>query len=91
VTVDDAVGRFPLKSSPACYGGEGGGIESYEEWIKERIAALPIPDLANETKELVKEGVSITVNAAGVDGRALDDEKDEIEELSQQMEKSVVA
>lgn len=44
-TVEDAKSYLPLKNAPKCYGGEGGGIESYEDWVKERLEKLPIPEL----------------------------------------------
>jgi len=43
VTVEDAKNMIPLKSAPVYVGGGGGDIESYEDWVKERLEQLPFP------------------------------------------------
>jgi len=43
VTVEDAKNMMPLKSAPVYVGGGGGDIESYEDWVKERLEQLPFP------------------------------------------------
>lgn len=45
VSVDDVKGRLPLKSVPVYRGGGGGGIDNYEEWVKERLEMFPEPEL----------------------------------------------
>ncbi|KAL7535957.1 hypothetical protein ACHAXR_006834 [Thalassiosira sp. AJA248-18] len=45
VSVEDAKSTLPLKSAPVYVGGMGGGIENYEEWVKERLEMLPKPEL----------------------------------------------
>ena len=45
-TVEEAVEMLPEGSAPVYVGGKGGGSEqSYEDYVKERMAQLPIPDL----------------------------------------------
>jgi len=45
-TVEEAVEMLPEGSAPVYVGGKGGGNEqSYEDYVKERMAQLPIPDL----------------------------------------------
>mmetsp|Transcript_44537 Transcript_44537/g.94780 ORF Transcript_44537/g.94780 Transcript_44537/m.94780 type:complete len:351 (-) Transcript_44537:206-1258(-) len=45
VTVEDAAGRLARGSAPAYVGGMGGGVESYEDWVRERLERLLVPDL----------------------------------------------
>ena len=45
VTVEDAKSYLPLKNAPKYVGGGGGGIENYEEWVRERLEQLPFPEL----------------------------------------------
>jgi len=45
-TVEEAVEMLPEGSAPVYVGGKGGGSEqSYEDYVKERMAQLPTPDL----------------------------------------------
>jgi len=45
-TVEEAVDMLPEGSAPVYVGGKGGGSEqSYEDYVKERMAQLPTPDL----------------------------------------------
>mmetsp|Transcript_30806 Transcript_30806/g.44832 ORF Transcript_30806/g.44832 Transcript_30806/m.44832 type:complete len:286 (+) Transcript_30806:115-972(+) len=45
VSVEVAKKRLPLKSAPVYVGGNGGGIENYQEWVKGRLEMLQMPDL----------------------------------------------
>ena len=45
-TVEEAVDMLPEGSAPVYVGGKGGGSEqSYEDYVKERMAQLPTPEL----------------------------------------------
>lgn len=48
VTVEEAKNMFPRESAPVCVGGEGGGIERYEDWVEERLGLLPKPNLSED-------------------------------------------
>lgn len=45
VTVEDAASRMSQKNAPKYLGGGGGGVDSYAEWVEQRLQQLPIPDL----------------------------------------------
>ena len=45
VTVEEARRRLTPNSAPVCVGGRGGGIKSYEEWVRGRLEGLPTPEL----------------------------------------------
>merc|ERR1712032_151053 len=45
-TVDEVKKLFPEESIPKYLGGDGGGMsDNYEEWVKDRLESLPIPEL----------------------------------------------
>ena len=45
-TIEEAVDMLPEGNAPVYVGGKGGGSEqNYEDYVKERIAQLPTPDL----------------------------------------------
>jgi len=46
-SIEEAKRMFPQDSAPTIAGGKGGGIESYEDWVKERLSKLPAPDLSD--------------------------------------------
>ena len=58
VSVEEAKNMFPRESAPVCVGGEGGGIECYEDWVKTRLGILPKPnlseDVSNEEMSTIK-------------------------------------
>ena len=45
VTRDAAVQHLPAGAAPAYLGGDGGGVESYEGWVKDRLEKLTVPEL----------------------------------------------
>jgi hypothetical protein len=45
VTIEQAKNSVPLASAPKYVGGEGGGIESLQQWVKERLENFPAPEL----------------------------------------------
>jgi hypothetical protein len=45
VTVEQAKNSIPLASAPKYVGGEGGAVESLEQWVKERLENFPTPEL----------------------------------------------
>lgn len=45
VTVEDAASRVPLSSAPKYVGGQGGGIDNLEDWVKDRLENFPMPEL----------------------------------------------
>mmetsp|Transcript_13499 Transcript_13499/g.29327 ORF Transcript_13499/g.29327 Transcript_13499/m.29327 type:complete len:398 (+) Transcript_13499:128-1321(+) len=58
VTVEEAKNMLPLKSAPVYIGGGGGGIESYEDWVEERLEQLPMPELSENDSSPTKSSSS---------------------------------
>lgn len=45
VTVEKAFGSVPKVCAPKYLGGGGGGIDNVEDWVSQRFASFPIPDI----------------------------------------------
>ena len=65
-SIEEAKRMFPENSAPTIVGGKGGGIESYEDWVKERLSKLPAPDLSDS---IVSEDTPKSI----IDGDAIND------------------
>ena len=66
-SVEEAKRMLPEDSAPTIVGGKGGGIESYEDWVKERLGQLPVPDLSvNDAKDISLPPKSISTDDTAV-------------------------
>lgn len=45
VTLEEAVKAIPLHSAPRYLGGGGGGVDSLVDWVEERLARFPVPEI----------------------------------------------
>ena len=45
VTLDDVFSKFSKEDSPQYAGGNAGGIDNVVDWVKERLANFPVPEL----------------------------------------------
>jgi len=63
-SIEEAKRMFPQDSAPTIVGGKGGGIESYEDWVKERLGKLPVPDLSDNN---VSKDISLPPKRSSID------------------------